>query len=94
VISFGSILLKVISDHVAILQQELNALQLANVGYWIACNGNEVSKLPGLNGADAVQPSISAALMVMARITSSGSMPASRKLTNVATLASPRVFAG
>jgi hypothetical protein len=38
------------------------------------------------------QPNISAALIVTARITSNGGIPASRKLTNVATLAGQSIF--
>jgi hypothetical protein len=40
------------------------------------------------------QPSISAAFVVMARITSRAGIPAGRRLSSVMTLASPRVFPG
>jgi hypothetical protein len=64
-----------------------NAIDFGRIG--------QISKFLGLDRADAVQPaSISASLTVIARITSSGGIPAARKLTNVATLAWPRIFPG
>ena len=86
---------KVIPDHVAVLYHESNPLQFRDVGDRVSTDGDEVCKFPGsTEPMRSCQPSISAAFVVMARITSRGDIPASRKLTMVATLFCPRVFPG
>src|SRR5439155_18058784 len=56
VVSFGMIILKVISDDLAILHHETDAFQFGNVCDWISCNGYEISKFPWLNRAHAILP--------------------------------------
>ncbi len=48
------IILKVISDHLAILHHETDAFQFGNVGDRISSNGYEIGKLPRLNRAYAM----------------------------------------
>jgi hypothetical protein len=47
---------KVIPHHLAVLHHESTSLQLADVGYWISGNGNEIGELFGLNSAHVVLP--------------------------------------
>ena len=47
---------KIIPDHLAVLHHESNSLQLATIRDWISCNGNDISKFPGLNRTHAVLP--------------------------------------
>ena len=87
--------LKVVSDDFAVFHHEANAFEFGDVRERITGDGNKIGKFPRLDRSDAIcQPNMSAALMVMARITSRDGIPASRKLTKVAVLACPRVFPG
>src|SRR5205823_14311325 len=47
---------KVIPGYLAALHYKSNSLQLGNVSNRISSDGNEISKFPGLNRADAILP--------------------------------------
>ena len=92
---FISVRSEIISDHLSVLHDKPDTLEFGYVGYGVAGYRDEISKFPGLDGANSsCQPSISAALVVMARITSSEGIPASCKVGNLPTEACPRVFPG
>jgi hypothetical protein len=86
---------KIVPDDFAVFHHESNAFELGDISDRIFTDGNEVSKLSGSTvPMRSCQPNISAALHVIARITSSDGIPARRKLTKISVLASPRVFPG
>jgi hypothetical protein len=53
----------------AVLHHESNVLQFANIGYRVSGNGDQIGEFPGsIVPTRFCQPSISAALIVRARI--------------------------
>src|SRR5438132_1267253 len=46
----------VVLNYLTVLHYKSNSLQLGNVSNRISSNGNEISKFPGLNCADAILP--------------------------------------
>ena len=86
---------KVISNHLAAFHHEANAFQFANVSDRITGNRYQIGEFCGLDRANAVLPAQHlCGIVVMARMTSKAGIPAWRRLTKVAVLASPRVFPG
>jgi len=81
---------KIISDHVAILHEEPDPLEFGYVGYGVARYRDQIGEFSPLDAAHAVcQTNISAAFVVMARITSSGCIPAWRKVRRLDTEVCP-----
>src|SRR4051812_40648001 len=81
----------VISDDFAAFHNETNMFQFSNIGDRSPATAIRSANLPGsIAPMRSCQPSISAALIVMARITSRGGIPASRNLITVAVLACPQ----
>ena len=87
---------KFISYDLAAFHHESNAFEFGDVSDWITSDGNEVGKFSRFDAhpRDPANPAFRPHLLVIARMTSSAGMPASRKLTKVEVLASPRVFPG